>query len=72
VKKAETTQQHKSVISAFRVAAPKWAFEQINFRVGNRRSVVDSGIYTKLKKLDAQEGKTRTNRLFSNHVTQVM
>ena len=46
-----------------RAAAPKWVFvshfEQINFVVGNRGSVVESDFYTKLKKLDVQEGKKR-------------
>ena len=37
--------------------------------VGNRRSVVESDFYTKLKKLDIQEGKK--DRLFVDHVTQV-
>ena len=37
--------------------------------VGNRRSVVESDFYTKLKKLDVQEGKT--DKLFAHHVTQV-
>ena len=42
---------------------------QINFVVGNRRSVVESDFYTKLKKLDIQEGKK--DKLFVDHVTQV-
>jgi len=37
--------------------------------VGNRRSVVESDFYTKLKKLDIQEGKK--DKLFADHVTQV-
>jgi len=36
--------------------------------VGNRRSVVESDFYTKLKKLDVQEGEK--DKLFANHVTQ--
>jgi len=43
--------------------------EQINFVVGNRGSVVESDFYTKLKKLDIQEGKK--DKLFADHVTQV-
>jgi len=35
----------------------------------NRRSVVESDIYTKLKKLHPQEGKE--DKLFADHVTQV-
>ena len=37
--------------------------------VGNRGSVVESDLYTKLKKLDVQEGKK--DNLFTDHVTQV-
>ena len=37
--------------------------------VGNRGSVVESDFYTKLKKLDVQEGKK--DKLFADHVTQV-
>jgi len=37
--------------------------------VGNRESVVGSDFYTKLKKLDIQEGKK--DKLFADHVTQV-
>jgi len=37
--------------------------------VGNRRSVVESDLYTKFKKLDAQEGKK--DKLSADHVTQV-
>jgi len=62
VKEAEANEQHKA-------AAPKWEFEQINFVVGNRRSVVESDFYTKLKKLDVQEGEK--DKLFADHVTQV-
>ena len=51
-------------------------FEQIDFVVGIRGSVVESDFYTKLKKhdiklkkLDVQEGKK--DKLFADHVTQV-
>ena len=44
-------------------------FEHINFVVGNCRSVVESDFYTKLNKLDIQEGKK--DELFADHVTQV-
>ena len=37
--------------------------------VGNCGSVVESDFYTKLKKLDLQEGKK--DKLFAAHVTQV-
>ena len=52
----------RSIIGALKAAAPKWEFEQINFVVGNRRWVVESDFYTKLKKLDVQEGKKRQAR----------
>jgi len=69
VKDAEATEQHKSIIGALKAAAPEWEFEQINFVVGNCGSVVESDFYTKLKKLDIQEGKK--DKLFADHVTQV-
>jgi len=69
VKDAEANDQHKSIISALKAAAPEWEFEQINFVVGNRGSVVESDFYTKLQKLDVQEGKK--DKLFAEHVTQV-
>ena len=37
--------------------------------MGNCGSVVESDFYTKLKKLDVQEGKK--DKLFADHVTQV-
>jgi len=37
--------------------------------VGNRGSVVESDLYTKLKKLDVQEGKKE--KLFAEHLTHV-
>ena len=45
----------------------QWEFEQINFVVGNRRSVVESDFYTKLQKLDVQEGNI--DKLIADHVT---
>ena len=42
MKEAEANEQHKSIISALKAAAPKWEFEQMNFVVGNRGSVVES------------------------------
>jgi len=69
VKDAEANEQHKSIISALKAAALEWRFEQINFVVGNCGSVVESDFYTKLKKLDIQEGKK--DKLFADHVTQV-
>ena len=69
MKDAKANEQHKSFIGALKAAAPEWEFEQINFVVGNRGSVVESDFYTKLKKLDVQEGKK--DKLFADHVTQV-
>jgi len=69
VKEAEANEQNKSIVDALKAAAPKWEFEQINFVVGNRGSVVESDSYTKLKKLDVQEGKK--DKFFADHVTQV-
>jgi len=69
VTEAEANEQHKSIIGALKAAAPEWEFEQINFVVGNRGSVVESDFHTKLKKLDIQEGKK--DKLFADHVTQV-
>ena len=51
MKDAEANEQHKSIISALKAAAPEWEFEQINFVVGKCRSVVESDFYTKLKSL---------------------
>jgi len=69
VKHGEANEQHKSIIGALKAAAPEWELEQINFVVGNRGSVVESDFYTKLKKLDMQEGKK--DKLFADRVTQV-
>ena len=69
VEKAEAKEQHKSIVGALKAAAPKWEFEQINFVVGNCDLVVGSDFYTKLKKLDVQEGKK--DKLFADHMTQV-
>jgi len=68
VKDAEAN-KHKSIIGALKAAAPEWESEQINFLVGNRGLVVESDFYTKVKKLNAQEGKK--DRLFADDVTQV-
>ena len=57
MKDAEANEQLKSIIGALKAAAPEWEFEQINFVVGYRGSVVESDFYTKLKKLHMQEGK---------------
>jgi len=65
VNDSEANVQHKSIISALKAAT----LEQINFVVGNRRSVVESDFYTELKKLDIQGEKPM--KLFANHVTQV-
>ena len=57
MKEEEANEQHESVIGALKAAAPKWEFQQINFVVGIRGSVVESEFYTKLKRLDVPEGK---------------
>jgi len=67
VKEAEAKEQHKSIISALKVAAPRWEFEQINIVVG------DSGLVVKVtssssKSLMYNKEKTTTSSL---HVTQV-
>jgi len=67
VKEAEANEQHQSIIGALRAAAPKWEFELINFVMGNRRLVVESDFYTKLKLLDVQKGKKE--KIFADHVT---
>jgi len=69
LKDTDANEQHKNIIGALKVAAPEWEFEQINMVVGNHGSVVESDFYTKLKKLDIQEGKK--DKLFFDHVTQV-
>jgi len=63
MKVAEANKQHKSIIGALKAAAPEWEFEQINFVVGNRGSVVENDFHTKLKKLDVQEGKKTSSSL---------
>jgi len=69
MKDAEANVQRKSIIGALKAATPEWEFEQINFVVGNRGSVVESDFYTKLKKFDVRE--EIEDKLFANHVTQV-
>ena len=64
VKEAEANEQHKSIIGALKAAAPKWEFEQINFVVGNRGSVVESDFYTKLKSLMYKKEKKTSSLLF--------
>jgi len=69
VKDAEANEQHKSILGALKAAAPEREFEQINFVVGNRGSVVESNFYTKLKKLDIEGAKK--DKLSADHVKQV-
>ena len=57
VKDADASEQHKSIIGVLKAAASEWEFEQINFVAGNRGSVVESDFYTKLKKVNIQEGQ---------------
>jgi len=51
------------VVGALKACAPKGEFEQINFVVGNRGSVVESDFYANL-----QEGIK--DKLFADRVTQ--
>ena len=69
VKEAEANKQHKSIIGALRTLASTCVFEQFNFVVDNRRSVVQSDLYAKLKKLNIQGGKKYI--LFADRMTQV-
>ena len=63
MKDAEANEHHKSNIGALKNASLEWEFEQIIFVSGKCRSVVESDFYTKLKKLDVQEGgKTQALR----------
>ena len=52
-------------ISTLQIVYILQIFDQINFVVGNRGSVVESDFHTKLKKLDVQEGKK--DKLFADH-----
>ena len=63
VKDAKVNEQHKSIIGALKVAALEWEFEQINFVVGNRGSVVVSDFYAKLKKQKKQSQVSWNQRL---------
>jgi len=69
MKEAEANEQHKNIIGALKVAAPEWEFEQINFVLGNRGSVVESDCYSKIKKLDVPKGNK--DKLFADHVTRL-
>jgi len=69
VKEKEANEQHKSITGALRTAAPKWESEQIKFVVCTCGSAVEGDFYTKLKKLDVQEGKK--DKLLADHVTPV-
>ena len=50
VKQDEANEQHRSIIEAFKAAALKWTFEQINFVAGRRSAVVEDDFYNKLEK----------------------
>ena len=63
-KEAAANEQHSNIIQELRVVATEWEVEQIDFVVGNRRSVMESDFYEKLEKLDVQaEKKTRFSLL---------
>ena len=55
--------------SAIFLSLGGWELQQINFVVGNRRSVV--GNLTKFKTLDVQEGKIDKHFRVADHVTQL-
>jgi len=69
VKEDEANEQHRSIIEAFRAAAPEWTFEQINFVAGRRGAVVEDDFYNKLEKVNVQAGK-RDKNLFA-HVQRI-
>jgi len=54
VKEDEANGQHKGIIEALKLAAPKWTFEQINFVAGRRGAVVENDFYNKLGRLNVQ------------------
>ena len=60
---AEANEQHKGIIGTLRAAALEWEFEQINFVVGNRGSVVESDFYTKYRSADRLLKATSTPSL---------
>ena len=55
-----------------RAVATGWVVEQINFVAGNCGSVMEGDFYGKLDKLDVQAGKKDSDKIFSDHVTQVL
>ena len=57
VKEDEANEQHKSFIEAFKLAAPEWTFDQIDFVAGRRGAVVEDDFYNKHEKLNIQAGK---------------
>jgi len=65
MKEADANEHHKNFHSVLRAEALTWAFEQLNFEVGNRGSVVGSDFYTKLKKIEVPE--EQDNSLYMKH-----
>jgi len=61
VKEAVANKQHQSIIGALRAAAPKWGFEQINFVVGDRGSVVKETSTPSSKSLIYQKERKTTS-----------
>ena len=45
VKEAAANEQHSSVIEVLRAVADGWAVENVNFVVGNHRSVMKGNFY---------------------------
>jgi len=67
VKEAEANEQHISIIGALKDAAPKWDFEQIDFVVSDRGSVVESDFYTNLKSLMYKKAKKTSSSPIMQH-----
>ena len=68
---AESTNQHKSIMQALRApVATDGEFEQKNFLVDNRRSVIESVFYAKLKELGIREKKKLEDKFLADYVNQ--
>ena len=62
-------EQHRSIIEAFKAAAPEWTFEQINFVAERRGAVVEDDFYNKREKLNVQAGKR--DKILLAHVLRI-
>ena len=61
VKEDKANEQHRSIIEAFKAAAPAWTFELINFVAERSGAVVEDDIYNNLERLNVQAGKKDKN-----------